>query len=137
VINVELWNKGPEMQMVKNLVYDPTRPEMVSEADAGMRLSQKSAPAGVVTFKVSNTSKETIHEMVLVYLKNPTKPLPYMDGENRVDEDKVVTKGEVSELDPGKSGSLTVALQPGRYLLMCNVPGHFESGMWSEFEVSK
>jgi uncharacterized cupredoxin-like copper-binding protein len=46
-------------------------------------------------------------------------------------------KGEVSELNPGATGSLTVALKPGRYLLICNVPGHFASGMWTEFEVTK
>ena len=44
---------------------------------------------------------------------------------------------EVSELDPGASGSLTVALQPGKYLLICNVPGHYASGMWTEFTVTK
>ena len=66
-----------------------------------------------------------------------TKPLPYIDAENQVDEDKVGDKGEVSELDPGKSGTLTVALKPGKYLLICNVPGHYSAGMWTEFEVTK
>jgi hypothetical protein len=45
-------------------------------------------------------------------------------------------KGEVSELDPGKSGSVTVALKAGKYLLICNVPGHFGAGMWTEFTVT-
>ena len=42
---------------------------------------------------------------------------PIIDDEKRVDEDKAGDKGEVSELDPGKSGSLTVNLKPGIYLL--------------------
>ena len=33
--------------------------------------------------------------------------------------------GEVSELDPGKSGTLTLTIKPGKYLLVCNVPGHY------------
>ena len=45
--------------------------------------------------------------------------------------------GEVSELDPGKSGSLTVTLNPGKYLLICNDPGHYVSGMWAEFDVTQ
>ena len=32
---------------------------------------------------------------------------------------------------------LTLVLKPGKYLLICNVPGHYSAGMWSEFEVTK
>src|ERR1700674_4900870 len=69
---------------------------------------------------VGYASKDTVHEMIVVYMKDPTKALPYIDKENRAGEDKSVDKGEVSELDPGKSGSVTVALKPGKYLLICN-----------------
>jgi uncharacterized cupredoxin-like copper-binding protein len=102
-----------------------------------MKLSSASAPPGVVTFKVTNTSTDTIHEMIVMYMADPTKPLPYIDNENKVDEDKAGDKGEVSELDPGKSGSLTVNLKAGKYLLICNVVGHFAAGMWTPFEVTK
>ena len=95
------------------------------------------AKAGVVTFKVTNNSKDTIHEMIVMQLDKAGDPLPYIAAENRVDEDKSGDKGEVSELDPGKSGSLTVDLKPGKYLLICNVPGHYASGMWTEFTVNK
>jgi len=44
--------------------------------------------------------------------------------------------GEVPELDPGKSGTLSVSLQPGTYLLLCNQPGHYEAGMWTVFTVT-
>jgi uncharacterized cupredoxin-like copper-binding protein len=54
-----------------------------------------------------------------------------------VDEDKAGDKGEVSELNPGQSGSLTVTLAPGKYVLVCNVPGHYGAGMWAEFDVTK
>jgi uncharacterized cupredoxin-like copper-binding protein len=75
--------------------------------------------------------------MIATYRQDPTKPLPYLDAENRVDEDKAGDKGEVSELDPGTSGTLTVALKPGKYVLICNVPGHFDSGMWAEVDITK
>jgi uncharacterized cupredoxin-like copper-binding protein len=73
--------------------------------------------------------------MIVMYLANPKDTLPYVADENRVDEDKAGDKGEVSELDPGASGSLAVDLKPGKYVLICNVPGHFASGMWTEFTV--
>ena len=136
VVNVELWDKGADMEMAKGLVYGAPGVDM-SKATMGMRLSRKSAPAGVVTFKVTNVSKDTIHEMIVMYRQDPTKPLPYIDAENRVDEDRAGDKGEVSELDPGKSGTLTVPLKLGKYVLICNVPGHYGSGMWAEFDVTK
>jgi len=136
VVKVELWDKGVDSGMVKGLSFATPGMDM-SKATMGMKLYRKSAPAGVVTFQVSNVSKDTVHEMIVMYRQDATKPLPYIDAENRVDEDKAGDKGEVSELDPGKSGALTVALKPGKYVLICNVPGHFDSGMWTEFDVTK
>ena len=136
VVTVDLWDKGADMKMPMDLAYATPGLDM-SKATMGIKLSRASAPAGVVTFKVTNTSKDTVHEMIVMYMADPTKPLPYIDKESRVDEDKAGDKGEVSELDPGASGSLTVALKPGKYLLICNVVGHFAAGMWTEFEVTK
>ncbi len=85
---------------------------------------------------MTNNSKDTVHEMIVMYLQEPGKPLPYIAGDKRVDEDKAGDKGEVSELDPGQSGTLTVNLKAGTYLLICNVAGHYEAGMWTEFTVT-
>ena len=136
VVNVELWDKGGDTPMATGVAY-ATPGFDLAKATMGMKLSRKSAPAGRVTFHVTNSSKDQVHEMIVMYLQDPTKPLPYVENENRVDEDKAGDKGEVSELDPGHSGSLTVPLKPGKYLLVCNVPGHYEAGMWAEFTVIK
>ena len=71
-----------------------------------------------------------------MYRQDPTKPLPYIDAENRVDEDRAGDKGEVSELDPGKSGTLTVPLKLGKYVLIAT-SRNYGSGMWAEFDVTK
>ena len=136
VVKVELWDKGANVEMPTGLLYGTPGVDL-SKATMGIRLSQVSAPEGDVTFDTTNASKDTIHEMIVMQLADPTKPLPYIDAENRVDEDKAGDKGEVSELDPGHSGSLTVPLHPGKYLLICNVPGHYAAGMWTGFEVTK
>ena len=136
MVGVGLSDKGANTEMPTGLFYAAPGLDL-SKATMVMKLSRKSAPAGMVTFNVMNSSKDTVHEMIVMYLQDPSKPLPYIDAENRVDEDKAGDKGEVSELDPGKSGSLTVPLQPGKYLLICNVPGHYAAGMWTEFEVTK
>jgi uncharacterized cupredoxin-like copper-binding protein len=73
--------------------------------------------------------------MIVAPIKDETTLLPYIDAENRVDEEKSGDLGEVSELDPGKGGSLTLDMKPGKYVLYCNVPGHYAMGMWTVLTV--
>jgi uncharacterized cupredoxin-like copper-binding protein len=133
-VQVSLWDKGANVPMTTGFAYGMSGADM-SKATMGITAKPATVKAGNVTFKVKNSSKDTIHEMIVMYLANPKDPLPYIADENRVDEDKSGDKGEVSELDPGASGTLTVDLKPGKYVLICNVPGHFATGMWTEFTV--
>lgn len=133
-VQVSLWDKGANMPMATGFAYGTPNLDM-SKATMGITATPAVAKAGKVTFKVKNSSKDTIHEMIVMYRGDSKEPLPYITDENRVDEDKAGDKGEVSELDPGASGTLTVDLKPGKYVLICNVPGHFATGMWTEFTV--
>jgi len=135
LVQVSLWDKGANMQMPLGIAYAAPGLD-VTKATMGIKALPGMVKAGKVTFKVTNDSKDTIHEMIVMYLANPGKPLPYIAAESRVDEDKAGDKGEVSELEPGKSGALTVDLKAGKYLLICNVPGHYGAGMWTEFTVA-
>jgi uncharacterized cupredoxin-like copper-binding protein len=136
VVNADLWDKGAKVEMAAGVIY-ATQGLDLSKATMGIKLDRTSAPDEVVTFNVSNVSNDTIHEMIVMYLKDPTKPLPDIDKENRVDEDRAGDQGEVSELHPGQSGTLSISLKVGKYLLICNVPGHCAAEMWTEFEVTK
>jgi uncharacterized cupredoxin-like copper-binding protein len=71
------------------------------------------------------------HEMIIAAISDPTKPLPYLSNESRVNESAIKDLGEVSELEPGKSGELALTLAPGTYVLFCNVPAHMTAGMWA------
>jgi uncharacterized cupredoxin-like copper-binding protein len=135
LVQVSLWDKGASTEMPMGLAYAAPGLDL-AKATMGIKVLPAVVRAGKVTFKVKNDSKDTIHEMIVMFLADPKKPLPYIDAENRVDEDKAGDKGEVSELDPGKSGALTVDLKAGKYLLICNVPGHYGAGMWTEFTVN-
>jgi uncharacterized cupredoxin-like copper-binding protein len=132
-INVKLWDKGdanPDAKLGMGMHAN------LGKATMGIDIDKTAVVAGPVTFQVSNGSKETVHEMIVVPVKNADVKLPYVDGESRIDEDAAGHLGEVSELDPGKSGSLTLDLEPGNYAVLCNVPGHFMNGMWKSFEVT-
>lgn len=43
---------------------------------------------------------------------------------------------EIEDITPGSSADLTVDLDAGTYVIMCNLPGHFAQGMYSTFEVA-
>ena len=45
--------------------------------------------------------------------------------------------GEVEGIAGGQSKTLEVDLEPGHYALICNIPGHYEPGMYSDFEVER
>jgi uncharacterized cupredoxin-like copper-binding protein len=127
VIKVELWDKGAKAEMAMNLGIGGTGDK--SKATMGLALSSNTANAGKVTFNVVNTSKDTVHEVVILPYKEG-KALPYSDKDMRIDEEAAGHLGEVSELQPGKSGSVTLDLNPGKYLLVCNIAGHYMNGMW-------
>lgn len=129
-VNVSLWDKGSNADMATNLGIGMGAHDM-SKATMGVKVSPASVKAGEVAFEVTNNSKDTVHEMIVIPIRNTGTPLPYIADENRVDEDGAGDLGEVSELEPGRSGALRLKLKPGKYALFCNVPGHFMNGMWT------
>lgn len=134
-VNVKLWDKGGMMDMSKNMGMGMGMGANMKMAIMGIDVDQASVPAGKVTFEVANASKDIQHEMLISPITGSDVTLPFVAAENRVDEEASGDLGEVSELDPGKSGALTLELKPGLYVLFCNIPGHFMAGMWTTLEV--
>lgn len=91
-------------------------------------------PAGPVQFVAANHGT-VVHEMVVVKTESPASALGVVNG--TVDEaaaGQVI--GEVEEFSPGsatRSGAFS--LQPGSYVLLCNVTGHYGHGMRLAFTV--
>lgn len=133
-IAVTLWDKGAGAEMKMDAGMGMKGDHAMS--NMGFKLSKASVKAGEVTFNVTNTSKDQVHEMIVVPYPASGK-LPYSDKDAKFDEDAAKSLGEVSELDPGKSGSLTLHLAPGKYVLACNVANHFANGMWKVLTVTK
>lgn len=135
VIKVSLWDKGGMMDMSKSMGLGMGMHGKMDMAIMGIKIDKQTVPAGKVTFDVINDSKETQHEMLISPVVDENTVLPFVENENRVDEEASGDLGEVSELEPGKSGSLTLDLKPGNYILFCNVPGHYMAGMWTALKV--
>ena len=133
VIKVNLFDLGSGATMASDMGM--TMGGDKSKAVMKIAATPAFARAGDVTFEVTNNSKDVIHEMILVKLKDEKTPLPYVAADSKVDEDAAGHLGEVSELDPGKGGALTLKLDPGTYMLFCNIPGHYMAGMWTTVTV--
>ena len=134
-VNIKLWDNGETLDLSKNMGMVPGTTMDMSKAPMGIKAQPVLVPQGKVLFKVTNDSKAVIHEMLLAPISSPTAALAYIDKENRADEKSANGLGEVSELDPGKSGELSVNMKPGSYILYCNVPGHLGAGMWTTITV--
>jgi len=130
VVSVTLWDAGADLTMVDDMRIGD-HPDL-SSAPMRIKVSRTTVPAGQITFKVMNASQDLVHEMIVGSLANPEMGLPYLEDSGRVDEDQPgVHLGEVPELEPGQSGTLTMMLKPGTYVLFCNLPGHYATGMWN------
>jgi uncharacterized cupredoxin-like copper-binding protein len=105
-----------------------------------IHLSAAAAPAGKVTFLVTNEGTKTHEFVVLATTKLADSfPIVSFEGEaNRIDEDAkgVTNVGETGDMDPGAIMPLTVDLASGHYALVCNLPGHYAMGMHQDFWVA-
>ena len=82
-----------------------------------------------ITFKNEGTK---VHEMVVLEDRHARRHLK-VGADHKVSEDASV--GEDSETPAGKTGR-HVDLQPGNYVLVCNIERHYEKGMYAAFTVS-
>jgi uncharacterized cupredoxin-like copper-binding protein len=108
----------------------------VTESDYKIELGSTSAPAGDVTFDVKNDAEQE-HEFVVFKTDLAPDQLP-TDAAGDVDEEGagVTHIDEIEGIPGGESRSLTVNLDAGGYVLICNLPGHYRQGMHTAFTVS-
>lgn len=95
-------------------------------------LDKPSVPAGKVTFSVTNTGKIQ-HEMVV--LKTDLSPDQIPAGTDAGTVSEAASVGETGDMDPGTAKDVTLDLAAGKYLLICNEPGHFAAGTHTAFLV--
>ena len=105
-------------------------------ADFSITLDPNSAPAGEVTFDVTNDAEQT-HEFVVFQTDLAADQLP-TDENGDVDEEGegVTLVDEIEDIEGGSSESLSVNLDAGSYVLICNLPGHYQQGMQTSFSAS-
>jgi len=103
--------------------------------------SASTVPAGAVSFRVWNAGS-IVHEMVVLRLAAGGAGTRPVGQDGRVSEDGSLGEASAScaggagdGIAPGALSWVTIDLAPGRYELICNLPGHYAMGMFTELEV--
>ena len=100
-----------------------------------MNPSIASARAGGVTFEVVNRGAID-HEVVLLKTPLAGAALVKASGENKIDEGASGENAGEVEVAAGSTTTGTFKLASGHYVLICNVPAHYQLGMFADFEVN-
>lgn len=143
-VDVTVWDMGRMMRGPHWPAPDNGRPGWYGMGVMRLVAHPGTIPAGQVTVRVVNAGSLT-HEVVVLPL-----PAGRTAGERAIGSDGRVSEagslGEASRtcgsgagdgIASGAAAWTTVTLRPGRYELLCNVPGHYAAGMYTELDVAK
>lgn len=105
--------------------------------------SPPTVAAGTISF-VAVDQGSRLHELLVLPLTaGSSVGTRAIGGNDTVDER--TSLGEASRgcgaghgdgIAPGQAGWVTLALRPGRYELLCNEPGHYAAGMFTQLDVT-
>jgi uncharacterized cupredoxin-like copper-binding protein len=97
------------------------------------------AKAGKTTIEAPNIGKVE-HELVLFKSDMDPAKLP-TEANGGVDEEKMdkiaEEAGEIADVEAGDAKSEEFELTPGKYVMFCNLPGHYAAGMYGTLTVTK
>ena len=108
----------------------------VVERDFTIQATPPTVKGGLVDFTVANAGPSA-HEFLIFRADQAPDALP-TGSDGRVDESsdqitKVLDSGD--NIAPNGSKVFHAALTPGRYVMVCNLPGHYQAGMHEAFTV--
>lgn len=106
----------------------------LTESDWVVSASPDSVEAGEITFAVTNVGS-TLHNLRVIRTDLPPDALPLDSTGLIVDEDEVNVVAEAIDLFPDESTETVATLEPGNYVLICNIAGHYDAGMSVGFTV--
>ena len=102
--------------------------------DDAIELDESSIPSGRIALEILNTGA-LVHEVEVFSGAADGKILPVRSSV--ADTTGLTLVDEVENILVESNASLVVDLEPGTYLLICNLPEHYNNGMWSYVTVEE
>jgi uncharacterized cupredoxin-like copper-binding protein len=97
------------------------------------------AKAGTTTIEAPNEGS-TEHELVLFKTNMDPAKLP-TEANGEVNEEKMdkiaESAGEIADVEGGETRSGQFELTPGKYVMFCNLPGHYAQGMYGTLTITE
>lgn len=105
-----------------------------SLTDTTIQLSQSSIPSGTVTITVKNIG--TVDHTLDVLKTNLAADKIPPDPANATKADERGKVGGTDAVKPGQSADLKLDLSAGKYVVICNLPAHYQIGMRAALTVN-
>ncbi len=99
-----------------------------------VKASPDAVEAGPTSFDIRNTGSVE-HDFLVLDTDRDPDDLPLEKGKVDTKARGIKELGHVHTIRSGRKTTEEVDLDAGRYLLICNVEGHFQSGMHTPFQV--
>jgi uncharacterized cupredoxin-like copper-binding protein len=106
-----------------------------TEQDFMITLHSGSVGHGTVTFEVANDGPSK-HQFVIFRTDLEPDKLPLSNKQVDESGQGVEQVDAIEGIGPGEKESLQVELIAGHYVIVCNISGHYESGMRAELTVT-
>jgi uncharacterized cupredoxin-like copper-binding protein len=108
----------------------------VTMRDFGIDVSRRSVPAGPVVLHVTNNGPST-HEINVDLTRYAAGKIPLQDDGLTAAEDASGLRriDSIEQVNIHQTSDLKLDLKPGRYVLWCNLEGHYLGGMHVTFDV--
>lgn len=104
--------------------------------DYTVTLGEDTTDSGKVTFNIHNDAEQT-HEFVVFNTDLAEGQLPTDEtGDVNEEAEGLEAVDEVEDIEGGADATLSVNLDPGHYVVVCNLPGHYRQGMHEALTVS-
>jgi uncharacterized cupredoxin-like copper-binding protein len=111
----------------------PSGSQVVAEmSDYKIALNVTSVKAGTIKIGVRNLAAME-HSLEVLKTDVPQDKLSVDGATAKANEDGKV--GEIKSIPAGKSAAVTIDFTPGKYVIICNVAGHYLLGMHTAFTV--
>lgn len=105
----------------------------VDMKEYAITVSPATFKAGSIKFGIRNNGA-MVHDFDLIKTDVAFDKLPLDTGSGKAKDDGLVK--QMINIAANRSTTLTADLAPGNYVIVCNIPGHYQLGMRVAFKVS-